>query len=185
MLHDYLRDTLVLRYIECKSCGNRTQFACVRCGYCYSCHWKKEKIERALVEPLARSDSTFLEKYPLHAAAIIEEEGGGQSQQEQEHPQQEQIKVIDVFGQKTEPVCNYHTYHHKFSIHSHSSSHICKCHHPFNYATGVSISPITTKNKDKRKVLRHYDRKLLHYNNQKHSSSKDKGLNIDYYLCPA
>ena len=142
MLHDYLRDTLVLSYNECKSCGNRTQFACLRCGYCYSCHWKKEKIERAIVEPLATADSTFLEKYPLHDAAIIEEEG--QSQQEQE--QQEQIKVIDVFGQKAEPICNYYTCHHKFSVHGHSS-HVCKCHHPFNYATGVSMSPITTKNK--------------------------------------
>ncbi|HET7390096.1 MAG TPA: hypothetical protein VFJ51_04670, partial [Nitrososphaeraceae archaeon] len=26
MLHDYLRDTLVIRYNECKSCGDRTQF---------------------------------------------------------------------------------------------------------------------------------------------------------------
>jgi hypothetical protein len=147
MLHDYLRDTLVLSYNKCKSGGNRTQFACIRCGYCYSCHWKKEKTERDLVEPLATPDSTFLEKYPLQAAAIIEEE---------EQSQQEQIKVIYVFGQKTEPICNYHACHHKFSIHSHSS-HVCKCHHPFNYVTGVSISPIATKNKDRRKVLRHYD----------------------------
>jgi hypothetical protein len=32
--------------------------------------------------------------------------------------QEEQTKVIDVFGQQTEPICNYHTYHHKFSLHS-------------------------------------------------------------------
>ena len=141
-LHDYLRDTLVQGYKECISCNNRTQFTCVKCRYCYSCHWKKEKLEKVRLEPLATADSTFLEKYPLQAAAIIEE---GQSQQEQEQ-QQQQIKVIDVFGEQTEPICNYHTCHHKFSIHGHSS-HVCKCHHPFNYATGISISSITTKNK--------------------------------------
>ena len=109
-------------------------------------------MEKVLLEPLATTaDSTFLEKYPLRAAAIIEEEGQTQQEQEQEQEQQEQIKIIDVFGQQTEPICNYHTCHHKFSIHGHSS-HVCKCHHPFNYATGVSISLITTKNKDKRKV---------------------------------
>ena len=113
-------------------------------------------MEEFLLEHLATTtDSMFLEKYPLQAAAIKEEEG--QSQQEQEQQEQEQeIKVIDVFGQQTEPICSYHTCHHKFSIHGHSS-HVCKCHHPFNYATGVSISSITTKNKDKRKVLQHYD----------------------------
>ena len=155
-LHDYLRDTLVPSYKECISCNNRTQFTCVKCRYCYSCHWKKEKMEKVLLEPLATTaDSTFLEKYPLRAAAIIEEEGQTQQEQEQEQ-EQEQIKIIDVFGQQTEPICNYHTCHYKFSIHGHSS-HVCKCHHPFNYATEVSISSITTKNKDKRKVLQHYD----------------------------
>jgi hypothetical protein len=67
MLHDYLRDTLVLRYNECKSCGNRTQFACVICGYCYSCHWKKEKLEKVRLVPSVMSNSAFLGKYPQHA----------------------------------------------------------------------------------------------------------------------
>ncbi len=22
------------------------QFTCVKCGYCYSCHWKKEQVEK-------------------------------------------------------------------------------------------------------------------------------------------
>jgi hypothetical protein len=72
-------------------------------------------MEKVLLEPLATTaDSTFLEKYPLRAAAIIEEEGQTQQEQEQEQEQQEQIKIIDVFGQQTEPICNYHTCHHKF-----------------------------------------------------------------------
>jgi hypothetical protein len=76
MPHDYLRDTLASRYNECKSCGNRMQFAYVRCSYCYSCHWKKEKLEKARLEPLVMSNSAFLEKY--QQPKIIE----------QSHPQQ-------------------------------------------------------------------------------------------------
>ena len=44
--HEYLRDTLSFRYQECKSCRNRTELTCVKCGFCYSCHWKKEELEK-------------------------------------------------------------------------------------------------------------------------------------------
>ena len=27
------------------SCGTRTEFTCIKCGYCYSCHWKREQVE--------------------------------------------------------------------------------------------------------------------------------------------
>src|ERR671913_2582425 len=43
--HEYIRDTMSFRYRDCISCGNRTEFTCIKCGYCYSCHWKKEQIE--------------------------------------------------------------------------------------------------------------------------------------------
>src|SRR5918992_5097616 len=38
--HEYIRDILPFSYQECTSCGNRTDLTCIRCGYCYSCHWK-------------------------------------------------------------------------------------------------------------------------------------------------
>ena len=44
--HEYLRDTLSFRYQECKSCRNRTELTCIKCGFCYSCHWKKEELEK-------------------------------------------------------------------------------------------------------------------------------------------
>ena len=34
-----------------------------------------------------------------------------------------------------EPICNYHTCLHKFSLHN---THRCKCHHALNYAAGIS-----------------------------------------------
>ena len=135
MPHDYIMDTLASRYNECKSCVNRTQFACVRCGYCYSCHWKKEKLEKVRCVPLVMSKHTFLEKYPQ--PAVIEQSHGQELITEQQE-QQEQTKIIDVFGQKTEPICNYHRCHHKFSSHGHSCR-VCKCNHPQNHATRISI----------------------------------------------
>ena len=75
----------------------------------------------------------------IHRGDLVRmEEGGGGGQSQQEQKQQEQIKVIDVFRQKTEPICNYHRCHHKFSIHGHSSR-VCKCNHPQNHTTGISI----------------------------------------------
>jgi hypothetical protein len=73
--------------------------------------------------------------YTCHSELLIE-----QSSSEQQK-RQRQTKVIDVHGQQVEPICSYRTCHHKFSVHGHSS-HMCKCRHPLNYATGVSISPL-------------------------------------------
>jgi hypothetical protein len=110
----------VSNYKECISCKGRTQFTCIICGYCYSCHWKEEKIESE------RNDSAVIEKYPQPAMIAIEQSSVGQ-------------KAMDVYGQQIEPICNYRTCNHKFSEHGHK----CKCHHALNYATGVSILPLT------------------------------------------
>jgi len=42
-MHEFLRDTSVpLKYEQCKSCETRTQMTCIRCSFCWSCHWKQE-----------------------------------------------------------------------------------------------------------------------------------------------
>ncbi|MFL6403122.1 MAG: hypothetical protein ACJ71M_06575 [Nitrososphaeraceae archaeon] len=56
-----------------------------------------------------------------------------------EHSSAGQQKIIDVYGQQIEPICNYRTCSHKFSTHGHDSRK-CKCRHALNYATGVSLS---------------------------------------------
>lgn len=43
--HEYLRDTLRSKHEECLSCMQRKVFTCVKCRYCWSCHWKKENEE--------------------------------------------------------------------------------------------------------------------------------------------
>lgn len=57
-------------------------------------------------------------------------------------PQQEQqSKVIDVYGQVTEPICSYRRCSHKFSEHNtEHNTRICKCQHPINYVVGVSLT---------------------------------------------
>jgi hypothetical protein len=133
MPHDYLRDTLVLSYNECKFCGNRTQFACVRCGYCYSCHWKKEELEKDRFESSIMTSSAFGN---CSQSTLV---GIRQSHHHRLHQQQQQqTKIIDVFGQKAEPICNYHTCHHKFSLHG-LGTRVCKCNHPQNHTIGVPI----------------------------------------------
>jgi hypothetical protein len=45
MMHEYLTP-IRERYAECKWCGKRTPHACLKCGYCYSCHPVIEAAER-------------------------------------------------------------------------------------------------------------------------------------------
>ena len=106
--HDYLRDTVLSIYKECVSCKVRTQFTCVKCEYCYSCHWKKEELDMVESETLAKTNSAFLEKNS------------------------------PVTGQQIEPICEYRTCHHKFSVHGHNTRR-CKCRHAFNYAAGICL----------------------------------------------
>jgi hypothetical protein len=135
ILHDYLRDTIVSTYKECIYCKSRTQFTCVTCGYCYSCHWGREELDRVQLE-IAKSVN--LQKNS-HAATLIIEQPPSPSHQ---RPRQ-QTKVIDVYGRETEPICSYRKCHHKFSVHGHDNNHNCKCRHAVNYATGISILPLT------------------------------------------
>jgi len=44
--HGYLRNSIKLEYKECRSCKTRTQFTCVVCGFCWSCHWKVEQLAK-------------------------------------------------------------------------------------------------------------------------------------------
>ena len=90
-----------------------------------------------LVVTATATNSAILEKYPP-ATILIEQSSSSQQQQQRKH----QTKVIDVYGQQTEPICSYRRCHHKFSVHGYGN-HNCKCRHPLNYATGVSLLPLT------------------------------------------
>jgi hypothetical protein len=144
LTHDYLRDTLSLRYRECKSCRNRTDLTCIKCGFCYSCHWKKEELEKKEKEEEIHFKPLITEvKYSYSSTSssstkimmLTTLSGESVLQQQQSEP----TKVIDVFGQQSEPICNYFRCHHKFSFHS-LNSHTCHCKHPKNSTIGISKS---------------------------------------------
>ena len=123
--HDYLRESVLPIYKDCISCKSRTQFTCVKCGYCYSCHWKNEELERVESE---RANYTTREKQSPPVTIIMEQPSAGQ----------QQIMAMGVYGRQIEPICSYRTCNHKFSIHGHSGRK-CKCRHPLNYALWKSV----------------------------------------------
>jgi hypothetical protein len=92
-------------------------------------------LEKVESEPLPTANSAFEEKYSQPRIII-----------EQSSSSQQQGKIIDVYGQQIEPMCNYRTCHHKFSVHGYGN-HRCKCRHPLNYATGVSLWPLTKEDR--------------------------------------
>ena len=137
--HEYLRDSLDSNYRECNSCKNRTEFTCIKCGFCWSCHWKVEQINktdffgRQLVREIAKSNPSS-----YSPSMIINQ---AREKQEQHMPEQTDhyplvARTIDVFGKEVEPICDYLRCHHKFSVHGLSSGK-CRCKHPQNAAIGA------------------------------------------------
>jgi hypothetical protein len=134
-MHEYLRDTIANRYDECKSCNTRTEFTCVRCNYCWSCHWKKEMVEKEK-EMTKNGSRTFLveNKRSLNSEVV--------NQHRIDENISNPIQMVNVFGEQIEPVCNYYRCHHKFSEHGYKSHSSCKCKHPQNSIVGIGGAKI-------------------------------------------
>lgn len=133
-MHEYLRDTLVYRYRECKSCTNRTEFTCIKCGFCWSCHWKMEQIERV---DLHNKPLPFVPSFRNYSQSIVAEEKRPRKQELLQKLSPTITYVIDVYGEEAEPICDYFRCHHRLSVHGIGTS-VCKCRHPQNIAVGVS-----------------------------------------------
>ena len=132
-VHEYLRSTLAFEYTECKNCKSRTQFGCTRCGYCWSCHYQKEQSERDWMEMLFNIRDLSPIYYQLRSDKLDGIDRLGH------RIRYENARVVDVFGEVSEPICKYLRCHHKISIHG-GESHMCKCRHPQNRAIGFSQS---------------------------------------------
>jgi len=131
-VHEYLRSTLAFKYTVCENCNSRTQFACIKCGYCWSCHCQKEQSERDWLEKLFNIRDLSPLSYQLRSDTLRDTERMG-------FRNHNEVTVVDVFGEVSEPICNYLRCHHKFSNHG-EESHICKFKHPQNRVIGVSPS---------------------------------------------
>ena len=108
--HEYTGEVLSLRYQDCVSCHRRTEFTCVKCGYCYSCHWKREQVEQ--VELRDKLKDFYL---------------SSSKDDKVTNPEFGKWGTLNVLGQPAEPICNYYGCHHKFSLHG---SRRCRCKHP-------------------------------------------------------
>ena len=73
-MHEYITSYIKPLYSQCIDCNKRTTHICVKCHYCYSCHFKiesieKEKEKRVITSkyyPLSSFDRDILkQKYPV------------------------------------------------------------------------------------------------------------------------
>lgn len=124
-----INNTLIYRHQKCKFCGTKTELTCIKCYFCYICHKKQKTVNKHLIKHKFKEISSSL----LSSSTT--------SRNESMHKQIQQLQpklLIDVFGQKTEPICSYYICRHKFSLHG-LSKHGCRCKHPMNKTLGVVI----------------------------------------------
>ena len=131
--HEYTGESISLRYQDCISCGHRTEFTCVKCGYCYSCHWKKEQEEEIELRDNLKDFYASLSKSSNKNNEIqkIQPETAKDSRQLLEG-----WGTLDVLGQPAEPICTYYRCNHKFSLHG---SRKCRCKRPTNKTLGIQV----------------------------------------------
>jgi hypothetical protein len=145
-MHEYMRETSSWRYDVCKGCDYRTSFTCVRCAYCWSCHWKKERLERnellrinllPNVKQRIASDIPSSNNFTSEVSRLKQEkiEVVGQ-------PSSPMKAIINVFGEEEpDPICNFLNCNHAFSLQKGNSNHCksaaCSCRHPQNSIIGL------------------------------------------------
>jgi hypothetical protein len=128
--HEYIRDSLHSRYEHCISCGSRTEYTCIKCGYCYSCHWKREQLEE-----IEQRDN--LKDFYVSISKKVSNDISQAKKQDSTSVQGlEKWGTLDVLGQPAEPICTYYRCHHKFSLHGTRS---CRCKHPMNKTLGIFV----------------------------------------------
>jgi hypothetical protein len=134
--HEYIRDSLHFRYKICISCGNRTEYTCIKCGYCYSCHWKREQLEE-----IEQRDN--LKDFYVSMSKKVSNDNNNRAKKEDDTAEKdrqvqglEKWAVLDVLGQSAEPICTYYRCHHNFSVHGTRS---CRCKHPMNKTLGILV----------------------------------------------
>jgi hypothetical protein len=130
--HEYTGEAISLRYQDCISCGHRTEFTCVKCGYCYSCHWKREQVEKIELRDNLKDFYASLSKSSNDDA----KQKPQLQQYEVKDQELEKWGTLNVLGQPAEPICTFYRCHHKFSLHG---SRRCRCKHPTNKTLGIQV----------------------------------------------
>jgi hypothetical protein len=131
--HEYTGESISLRYQDCISCHRRTEFTCVKCGYCYSCHWKREQVEEIELRDSLKDFYASLSRTSNNDSQKLELQQAGTTSRDQ---RTEKWGTLNVLGQPAEPICTYYRCHHKFSLHG---SRRCRCKHPTNKTLGIQV----------------------------------------------
>lgn len=131
--HEYTGESLSLRYQDCISCHRRTEFTCVKCGYCYSCHWKREQVEEIELRDNLKDFYASQSTASNNDRQKSELQQAGTTSRDQ---RTERWGTLNVLGQPAEPICTYYRCHHKFSLHG---SRRCRCKHPTNKTLGIQV----------------------------------------------
>ena len=129
--HEDINNSLIYRYQKCKSCGNKTELTCIKCYFCYSCHKKQKTVNKHLRK----------HKFKEFSSSLLSSSLSTTNRKESMQKQKQQLEpklLVDVFGQKTEPICSYYRCRHKFSLHG-LSNHGYRCKHPIKKTLGVII----------------------------------------------
>jgi hypothetical protein len=130
--HEYTGEAFSLRYQDCISCGHRTEFTCIKCGYCYSCHWKREHVEKIELRDNLKDFYVSLSK----PSNDDDKQKPKLEQYEAKYQELEKWGTLNVLGQPAEPICTYYRCHHEFSLHG---SRRCRCKHPTNKTLGIQV----------------------------------------------
>jgi hypothetical protein len=113
-----------------------TGFACIKCGYCFSCHWKREQVEETELRDNLKDFYLSLSK------ASNDDDSNNQKLKLKQDKAKDADQglgkwgTLDVLGQPAEPICAYYRCHHKFSLHG---SRSCRCKHPTNKTLGIEV----------------------------------------------
>ena len=141
--HEYIRDSSSFKHKDCISCRNRTEYICIKCGYCYSCHWKSEQLEeielRDNLKDFYLPMSKTANKDNYQKKLQTEEQHKVAEKDRQQIEGLEKWGTKDVLGKPAEPICTYYSCHHKFSLHG---TRRCRCKHPMNKTLGIAVRHI-------------------------------------------
>ena len=124
--HEYTGESISVRYQTCVSCHRSTEFTCVKCGYCYSCHWKREQVEEIQLRDNLKDFYASLSRTSNNDSQKPELQQAGTTSRDQ---RTEKWGTLNVLGQPAEPICTYYRCHHKFSLHGSSR---CRFRHTTN-----------------------------------------------------
>src|SRR5918996_5684780 len=103
--HEYTGESISLRYQDCISCHRRTEFTCVKCGYCYSCHWKREQVEEIELRDTLKDFYASLSRTSNNDSQRLELQKAGTTSRVQTT---ETWGTLNVLGQPAEPICTYY-----------------------------------------------------------------------------